>query len=214
MVDTIDLMRVYSDQLDSLERQRIRLCNQRQSLVSDTIIGDKGGWFGKALPEDSEPVAAQDMLIESIELLEKQALKELISVFSTHPLHTWQQEQKGVGEKQLARLLCVIPDLSEFPNPAKLWKYCGYAPGQVRRKGVQSTWSPRAKSRAYLICDSAAVKHRHPVYREIYDKRKESTRETHPDWTDGHRDNDARRVATKAILKDMWSAYRSTTDPL
>lgn len=45
-------------------------------------------------------------------------------------------------------------------------------------------------------------------YRVVYDRRRAHTAVTHPDWTDGHSHNDALRVASKAILRDLWLAAR------
>jgi hypothetical protein len=41
-------------------------------------------------------------------------------------------------------------------------------------------------------------------YRIIYDKRRDHTEVTHPEWTLGHSHNDALRVVGKEILKDLW----------
>lgn len=45
-------------------------------------------------------------------------------------------------------------------------------------------------------------------YRVVYDERRAHTAVTHPEWTDGHSHNDALRVASKEILKDLWRAAR------
>jgi hypothetical protein len=45
-------------------------------------------------------------------------------------------------------------------------------------------------------------------YRVVYDRRRAHTAVTRPDWTDGHSHNDALRVASKEILKDLWRAAR------
>jgi hypothetical protein len=90
-----------------------------------------------------------------------------------------------------------------------------------RRKGQQANWSTKAKTRAYLIAESAMKTIRQPCepndhaddcacspYRCVYDQRKAHTTLTRPDWTDGHRHADALRVASKEILKDLWRAGR------
>jgi hypothetical protein len=41
------------------------------------------------------------------------------------------------------------------------------------------------------------------MVRAILDRR-EHTATTHPEWTKGHSHNDAMRVASKAILRDLW----------
>jgi len=41
-------------------------------------------------------------------------------------------------------------------------------------------------------------------YGEHYARRREVTKKSHPDWTDGHRRKDALRYAFKIFLKDLW----------
>ncbi len=72
-----------------------------------------------------------------------------------------------------------------------------------RRKGQQANWSTEAKTRAYLIATSCIKQARSP-YRLTYDARRAHTAVTHPEWTPGHSHNDALRIASKAILRDLW----------
>jgi hypothetical protein len=94
-----------------------------------------------------------------------------------------------------------------------------------RRRGIKSNWSTHAKVRAYLIAEST-VKQRDrqcedghvegctcSKYRLVYERRRAHTAVTHgPDtkapWTKGHSQNDALRITSKAILKDLWRAAR------
>jgi hypothetical protein len=76
-----------------------------------------------------------------------------------------------------------------------------------RQKGVKANWSTEAKMRAHLIATSC-IKHDGP-YRDVYDRRRERTAITHPDWTPGHSHNDALRITAKTILKDLWRAART-----
>jgi hypothetical protein len=46
-------------------------------------------------------------------------------------------------------------------------------------------------------------------YGEIYARRREHTKETHPDWTDQHRRMDALRITMKAFLLDLWGEWRT-----
>lgn len=104
------------------------------------------------------------------------------------------------------------------------WIGAGVAP--KRRKGQVANWNPVAKMRAYLIATSCLKQLVKPctspdedsgghvdnckcsVYRLKYDQRRACTRKTHPDWTPLHSHNDALRVASKEILKDLWCAGR------
>lgn len=106
------------------------------------------------------------------------------------------------------------------------------------RRGVKANWSTIARMRVHLIAESCVkqlvkpcytdatdkiTRHgyeRSPLgaeahweckcspYRVVYDERKEYTRANRPDWTDGHRHNDALRVAGKRMLRDLWRAAR------
>ena len=44
-------------------------------------------------------------------------------------------------------------------------------------------------------------------YRTVYDARRARTAETHPDWTKAHSHNDALRIMTKALVRDLWCAW-------
>jgi hypothetical protein len=94
-----------------------------------------------------------------------------------------------------------------------------------RRRGQRANWSTLAKVRAYLIAEST-VKQRDrqcedghveactcSPYRLVYDRRRAHTAVTHGSdterpWTKGHSQNDALRIVSKAILKDLWKAAR------
>jgi hypothetical protein len=79
----------------------------------------------------------------------------------------------------------------------------GFGVAARRRKGVKANWSADAKMRAYLIATSC-IKQASSPYRDVYDKRREHTAVTHPDWTPGHSHNDALRIVSKEVLKDLW----------
>lgn len=174
--------------------------------------------------------------------LEHDAVRNLERTLKTHPLGPWVKATKGVGEKQAARLLAktgdpyIRPELThedgtvEPSRPrtvSELWAYCGYKPGQRRRKGIKSNWSAVAKSRAFLIAQ-AMLK---AGNREIYDARKAATEgrvhtvecvrcgpsgkpaQPGTPWSDGHRHADALRVVAKeAVLKELWREAKRLHD--
>ena len=45
-------------------------------------------------------------------------------------------------------------------------------------------------------------------YRVVIDQRRQRTATTHPEWTPGHSLNDAMRVASKRLLRDLWRESR------
>lgn len=230
-----------ADFLDDIERVKIANENRLRSL---TRVGTDADGVDRYIGlEADHPVVAQlAKMVESLVAVEHDAVLTLQRMVRKHPLGAWIKAQKGIGEKQGARLLASIGDpywrpeivredgtvLHEGPRTVSaLWAYCGLKPGQRRQKGVQSNWSARAKSRAYLVAEKCMVqidKKTCPVgddkvavhadgcacspYRMKYDERRARTNATHPEWTDGHRNADALHVTSKEILKDLWRAGR------
>jgi hypothetical protein len=90
-----------------------------------------------------------------------------------------------------------------------------------RRKGEQSNWSTNAKTRAYLISEAlvkAGVRkdpdtgERYALngseYGQLYIDRRKHTAVTHPEWTPAHSQNDAMRILSKRLLRNLWRAAR------
>lgn len=280
--------------LDDLEGIRKAQSNRYGKLTGFTPDGkpwkdDKDGQersFG--LARDNPHVTRFADIIEAMSTVEDQAVKNLEKAVRVHPLGPWIKRQKGLGDKQVGRLLAVIGDpfwrdervyrndegdiiktLPEGPRTVSaLWAYSGLhvlpgdqgpddaqnvivagaqqaggdlglcgtdAPGTSagvaarRRKGVKANWSTEAKTRAYLCATSClkqlartceagdaegrwvALHHADCAcspYRVKYDVRRMRTTDSRPDWTDGHRHNDALRVASKEILKQLWIEAR------
>lgn len=103
----------------------------------------------------------------------------------------------------------------------------GVAPRRTR--GVKANWSTVAKTRAHLVAESCIKQIKEPChaaaldgrwlavhydecvcspFRITYDTRKMHTGTSHPEWTDGHRHNDALRVTAKDILRCLWREAR------
>lgn len=193
--------------VDDLEKLRKASQNRLRILTTDAP-DDDGITRGFGLTEAHPAVAAQAALAEGVARLEHQAVLELQRRMRKHPLGPWGKAQRGIGEKQLARLLAVIGDpywntAADRPRTVSaLWAYAGYRPGAKRQKGQRCNWSTEAKTRAYLIAESC-MKAGGP-YRDVYDRRRGHTAAVHPEWTDGHSHTDALRIAAKAILRDLW----------
>jgi len=271
-----------ADVLDDIEKVRIANENRLRQLTRSEADSD-GIERGFGLDPDHPDVMRLGEIIFRLEALEKDATKELERKLRKHPLGPWVKTQKGMGDKQVARLLAAIGDpyvngQKQAPRTVSaLWAYCGYhtlpstgqdsmdtperdavageqlpegqrtadahgthplgnnAPGSHvaarRRKGVRANWSSNAKMRAFLIAESCtkqigkeckeiridneedARAHVEDCncspYRVAYDKRREHTAKTNPDWPKGHSHNDGLRIAAKVILKELWRAARA-----
>jgi hypothetical protein len=199
--------------LDDTERVRIATENRLRAMSEAGV--------------DATPY--EDQLIAFIKL-EHEAILALQRVMRRHPLGPWVKATKGVGEKQGARLLAAIGDITynhaagrPRRGPAELWAYCGYSvvagdqdsgaahavtvPGVAvkRRKGIRSNWNTTAKMRAFLVAESC-IKCMDSPYRAVYDKARASWADR--DIKDGHKHNHALRLTAKAILKDLFLAAR------
>lgn len=177
--------------LDDVEGIRIATENRLRSLAE---IG------GETIPYEEQLVAFR--------AIEHQAVLHLQRLLRLDPLGAWVKATRGIGEKQGARLIAAIGDVTynhaegrARRGPAELWAYCGYAPGQVRRRGVKCNWNPVAKDRAFLVARSC-VRCMDSPFRPVYDRARASW--TDRDVIDGHKHNHALRLVAKAVLKDMF----------
>lgn len=221
-----------ADVLDDIERVRIANENRLRQLTRSVEDSD-GELRGFGLDESHPDVARLAALVELLAKAEHDATLTLQRVLRRHPLHAWIKAQRGIGEKQAARLLAAVGDpywnaAADRPRrgPAELWAYCGYVPGQRRVKGQRSNWSAAAKMRAFNIAESMLK----AGNRETYDKRKAITEgrlhaapcvrcgpsgkpaPAGSPWSDAHRHADALRVTAKAVLRDLWREAKRLYD--
>lgn len=119
-----------ADVLDDLERVRIANENRLRQLTRSGEDAD-GEERGFGLDESHPDVARLAAIVETLRGVEHDAELELARKLRKHPLGPWCKAQKGIGEKQAARLLAAIGD--PYLNSAKgtprtvsaLWAYAG-----------------------------------------------------------------------------------------
>jgi len=125
----------------------------------------------------------EDKTAQIFELLEVDRLKDVRNYMNDNlPVYSWCGEVKGLGDKLTAKLLAGIGDIRRFPNPASLWSYCGVgdATKSKRVDGQQLRHSPKMRATLYNLQESFIKAG--SQYRVIYDKRKDRTLTTHPEW--------------------------------
>ena len=235
-----------ADILDDLEHVKISNENRLRQLTRSATDAD-GEMRGFGLDETHPDVARLASLVASLTDAEHQATLNLQRLMRRHPLGPWVKTQRGIGEKQAARLFVTIGDPAvrttlhddgtetyEWRTVSQLWAYSGLhtIPGDEfenvaakRRKGVKSNWSTNAKTRTWLIVqstmkqldstcktDTGIADHIDGCgcspYRVVIDQRRKRTAITRPDITAAHSLNDAMRVASKALLRDLWREAR------
>lgn len=224
-----------ADVLDDAERTHIANANRLRQLTRTATDSD-GEDRGFGLDESHPDVARLAALVDLLARVEHDATLNLNRLLRKHPLYPFLKGIRGVGDKQAARLLAAIGDpywndLHDRPRTvSELWAYCGLRPGQRRTRGVKSNWSTIAKTRAWLViescmkqldagCKTGTGVAEHVVgcscspYRVVVDERRTRTATTNPDWTPKHSQLDGMRVASKALLRDLWREAKRLHDP-
>ena len=164
------LLALAADVLGDLEKVRIANENRLRQLTRSAEDSD-GETRGFGLDEAHPDVARLAALVGMLGEAEHKATLNLQRVMRKHPLGPWVAAQKGIGEKQGARLLATIGDPYIRPEitredgtvepsrprmVSELWAYCGYhviPAGQVmlgtqcsRRRGAERErprpWQP------------------------------------------------------------------------
>lgn len=151
--------------------------------------------------------------------------RQMKSLAKLLPVWPWVESVHGFGAMGLAIIVGEAGDLSQYANPAKLWKRMGLAVinGRSQRKvtdadeAVIQGYNPRRRSAMYTIGD-AIVKAGGP-YRAVYDERKAAKTAQHaselndkgkPVWPPIRLHRDAQRYMEKRLLRDLWRAWRDT----
>lgn len=98
-----------ADILSDLEKTRIAQQNRIGQLTRAEVDSD-GLQRGFGLDPDHPDVIRLGLIVFRLEELEVEATKELERKLTKHPLADWVKAQKGVGKKQIARLLATIGD--------------------------------------------------------------------------------------------------------
>lgn len=125
----------------------------------------------------------EDMSAQVFEMFEVDRVKDLTKYMEDNlPVYQWCKKVKGLGPKLTAKILSGIGDIRRFENPASLWSYCGVGdPAKSKRqKGVQLSHAPKMRDALHVLSESF-IKQR-SQYRVIYEKRKEKTVITRPEW--------------------------------
>lgn len=134
------LLALAADVLSDLETVRIANENRLRQLTRSAEDKD-GETRGFGLDEAHPDVARLAALVAMLAQAEHQATLNLQRLMRGHPLGPWLKAQKGIGEKQGARLLATIGDPYIRPEitredgtvepsrprlVSELWAYCGY----------------------------------------------------------------------------------------
>lgn len=156
----------------------------------------------------------------------KQTEKEMRKLAIGLPPFPWVKSVSGFGDLGLAIIIGETGDLSNYATKERVWKRLGLAvisgERQQRKAGTEAAaahgYNPARRAEVWTIADSMfrhqwrGAKDDHPAepagpYGVVYARRKAHT-VNRDGWTLAHRENDARRVMTKALVEDLWRVWR------
>lgn len=151
----------------------------------------------------------------------KQALKDLAAYAKTTHVAQFVESTPGFGYVGLGQIVGATGDLSNYPNPAKLWKRLGLgliSSGERQRKftdarkAAEAGYSPTRRSMMFTLGDSL-VKCKGP-YRELYLQRKAIEQDKAPDGTKMLWHRRAQRYMEKRLLRELWRAWNGRTEEI
>lgn len=203
-------------------RDRI-VCGQRlRQIVKGRAMRTEDGPYPEgAIEEQYELAQANDELMQSLILKEKQRVKELESALEVLPIYSQiLAEVDGVGPMTAARIVSAIYDIRRFPSRAGFEYFCGVATDKElkflrRRRGQVSNWHPDCRQSLYLLGD---IFNKNPdtfwgqKLREI----KAKLQEAHPEvvevdkvkrYTKGHIQKMALWKTRNRFARWVWSAW-------
>lgn len=200
--------------------------NKRAAAIVAAALSGK-----EVKPEDAEvfqaligTLAVVSQAIEPMQRARDDVERDMKRAAKKLPVYTWAKDVKGLGELGLAVLVGEARDIGAYPEKGHLWKRLGLAPygdkamSTWRMKGglsadewIAAGYSPRRRAEIYSVIGDPLFRAQSVAkgpYRARYDARRARTAETHPDWTKAHSHNDALRVMTKHLVRDLWVAWR------
>ena len=171
--------------------------------------------------EIESPAEIEPLIVYHNDLLymEKKLKKSLDAWSRDHPVRIhFLDRVQGIGGVLASGIIAWLTPISRFPNISKLWKYCGLAPGQRRRRGEKIDYHPKLKTLMWKV--AASFEKQNPAksyYRRIYDEKKkyymnrEDLRKAVEEGRKGallHIRLMAMRYTVKRFLADLWVQWR------
>lgn len=161
-------------------------------------------FFASLSLQNAKAAIHKDMLVPKLKM-EKLA-KQL-------PIWGWAEGVRGIGPSLIGQIVGEAGNLSNYANPAKLWKRFGLAVidgrAQGRRKGEEALehgFSTRRRALFHNVGE-CLVRAKNEIYYAIYLTRKEYEKGRNPDIEDWKAHKRALRYMEKRFLRDMWNVW-------
>jgi hypothetical protein len=158
-----------------------------------------------------QPFLAMRAIAKKERLIPEKAMAKLAAGL---PTFGWMESINGFGAFGMAQIIGECGDLSNYANPAKVWKRMGLAvfDGKAQRRTTDKDaamamgYSPERRSIMWNIGDSLLKQQNE--FRALYLERKAYERQKAPDLTKMRWHRRAQRYVEKRLLRDLWRAWR------
>lgn len=206
----------FSVDLDEKSRAAIR--SEADRTIKAVMDGETDGIDGHI----AEYVMCAKMANENFDRLVTAKKKNLVKMVRCLPAWEFVKPIRGAAENSVYSMIGECGNLSNYANPAKVWKrlglhvYNGSAPSTWRKgikKGMDSDgwiemgYSPARRSSVFVWADSM-MKMNKDKYREIYEREKEKKLSLESDeWPRMRCHLHGLRVMSKKFVADFWGAW-------
>lgn len=200
--------------MDLPESDRSKIAKAAAKLTKAIESGDAIEPEHQQLAADVTPfILASREARKPFDKLRKDLERVLEDTAATLPVRPWVDGVRGFGLLGLSIIVGESGDLSDYANPAKLWKRLGLAPAGCYRMtckdGSETNAIPRRRRSAiWTLGDSLLKGNGDGPYRKVYLERKAYEIQRDPTMTKMHAHRRAQRYAEKRLLRDLWRAWR------
>lgn len=174
--------------------------------------------MAKAYPELVPVIVAPlEAAREPIRKERRRTEKEIVEAAKSLPAWAWIDGVRGVGALGFGQIIGETGDLSNYDNPAKVWKRLGLAvmpDGKAQRRSkskkvaLEAGFSPRRRALMWNL-SSSLLKLNKGEYRRLYDERK--AYELARGITKSHAHKRALRYMIKRFALHLWQRWHRST---
>ena len=212
------------------ETERKRLSDAARAEIEKARTG------GDTRLEIIQATEASDLARHPFDNMRKERERAMRALAKELPAYPWVESVHGFAELGFTTIVAEAAAvraplaLSNYQRIDNLWSRLGFAPynGHAGSTWKREKWRPHpltkdewiahpfngARYALFFSIGDSLLRAQRPKdkppgrYGEIYNRRREHTAGTHPDWSKMHSHMDAIRIAMKQLLCDLWHEWR------
>ena len=217
---TNDLLRksTHWDKICEMRRDKTEDRQKTARLIKKAL--KELGYSESKITKQRDMALAQRPIYQLLVVAKSETEKILEGELEKMPLWTqFLKHTAGISVLTASKLKVMMGDITRFPQPGKLMKYCGLAvvDGKADRlkRGEEANYKPELKALLLGVLGDNLIKQK-SKYRQVYDERRKHTLKNRPKWGihpttkkpgyKAHYHKDASRVMVKRFISELWEA--------